>query len=433
MTRGTLLIDTYGLLFKLDRVSKAARRWYTRRSSKGCDQPTPSQDFRTKQDAGIATGRLSMYARIIALFIALSAMQFASGQEKEFDEVANAFSPIADKAKPDKTDFVAVPLPMSNPTLGTGLAGGVMALYPQKGDAPSSNTIVGGFYTSSNSWAIGASQKNYLRDDRIRLTAIAAYADLKFDFWGIGTDAGDNDVFVGINQTAVIFKPELLWETFDDLFVGPQFVLLYGETSADASLPGEGGPDDIVNATGDLVNVGLGLATEYDTRDNPLNATTGWFVEGDILMYRKSWGSDIDYERYVLTANNYLRLTESQVLAWQVSGCATNGDAPFYQLCMFGASRIIRGYPVGRYLDARMLAGQAEWRWSFRPRWGMVAFGGLGQVAKNFSDFESDNILVSGGVGLRWMASVENRINLSVDYALGEHDNYIYIYVGEAF
>jgi outer membrane translocation and assembly module TamA len=100
---------------------------------------------------------------------------------------------------------------------------------------------------------------------------------------------------------------------------------------------------------------------------------------------------------------------------------------------MFGASRIIRGYPVGRYLDERLLAGQAEWCWHCRPRWGMVAFGGLGQVGKSFSDFKSDIILVSGGVGLRWMASVENRVNLSVDYALGEHDNYIYIYVGEAF
>ena len=360
-------------------------------------------------------------------------MQFALGQEEEFNEVVNSFPPLADEKEPDKIDFVAVPLPMSNPTLGTGLAAGVMALYPRRGEAPASNTVVGGFYTSSDSWAVGVSQKNYLREDQLRLSVMAAYAELNFDFWGIGNDAGDNDVFVGIKQTGLILKPELLWETLADLFVGPQVLFLYGETSADAKLPGEGGPDDIVNATGDLANIGLGLAVDFDTRDNPLNATTGWFVEGDALLFRQAWGSDVDYERYILTANNYLRITKTQVVAWQVSGCAVNGKAPFYQLCMFGASRIIRGYPVGRYLDERLLAGQAEWRWNFRPRWGIVAFGGLGQVGKSFSDFKSDNILVSGGVGLRWMASVENRVNLSLDYALGEHDNYIYVYVGEAF
>ena len=369
----------------------------------------------------------------LIMLVALSAMQPAWVQEREFDDVSGSFSTLAKEEKPDKIDFVAVPLPMSNPTIGTGLAGALMALYPREGEAPASNTIVGGFYTSSDSWGIGISQKNYLREDRLRLNAAAAYADLKLDFWGIGNDAGDDDVFVGINQTGYILKADLLWEIFDDLYLGPQFFLLYGETSADTTLPGSGGPDDIVNATGDLTNIGLGFAMDYDTRDNPLNATTGWFFEGDALLYRKAWGSDRDYERYVLKVNNYLTVAENQVVAWQVSGCAVNGPAPFYQLCMFGASRIIRGYPVGRYQDKRMLAGQAEWRWMFRPRWGIVGFGGLGQVARNFSDFTSSKWLTSGGVGLRWMASVENRVNLSVDYALGENDNYIYIYVGEAF
>ncbi len=420
-------------MLKLDRNHKAVRGWYTRGRSNFCVRPTSSQDLRTKQDARNATGRWPVYAPIVALFVALSVMQPAWAQKREFDDVSRTFLPYAEENKPDKTDFVAVPLPMSNPTLGTGLAGGLMALYPQNGEAPASNTVVGGFYTNSDSWAVGLSQKNYLREDQLRLSVVAAYADLKLDFWGIGTDAGDNDILVGINQTGYVLRPELLWETFDDLFIGPQFLLLYAETSAETTLPGDGGPDEIVNATGDLINIGLGLAADYDTRDNPLNATTGWFVEADALIYRKAWGSDRDYERYLVNVNNYLTIAENHVLAWQASGCVSNGDAPFYQLCMFGASRRIRGYPVGRYQDKSMLAGQAEWRWNFRPRWGVVAFGGLGQVGKNFSDFTGGNVLVAGGVGVRWMASVENRVNLSVDYALGENDDYLYIYVGEAF
>jgi hypothetical protein len=59
---------------------------------------------------------------------------------------------------------VMMPLPVSNPTAGTGL--GLVSVVLYKANAPTSSTTLGGFYTSNESWAAGVSRKTYLRDDR---------------------------------------------------------------------------------------------------------------------------------------------------------------------------------------------------------------------------------------------------------------------------
>ena len=69
----------------------------------------------------------------------------------------------------------------------------------------------------------------------------------------------------------------------------------------------------------------------------------------------------------------------------------------------------------------------------FYKRWGMVVFGGLGQVAPGLFDFTSNNLIPSIGLGGRFLVATENRINVRVDYAWGEDSQALYISVGEAF
>jgi hypothetical protein len=77
-------------------------------------------------------------------------------------------------------DFVAVPIPMSNPTLGTGLMGGAAYFYPQteeqKKKQAASMTGIGGLYTDNESWVAGIAQQSYWDEDKWRLHAIAGYA-----------------------------------------------------------------------------------------------------------------------------------------------------------------------------------------------------------------------------------------------------------------
>lgn len=110
------------------------------------------------------------------------------------------------------------------------------------------------------------------------------------------------------------------------------------------------------------------------------------------------------------------------------------GDAPYYDLCMFGGeSDAIRGYVGGQYRDDVSLTTQVEYRWRFYKKFGLVAFAGIGEVAPELGEMNTENILPSVGAGIRYRASEEQRVNLSIDYAVGKDSDAWYFRIGEAF
>jgi outer membrane translocation and assembly module TamA len=129
----------------------------------------------------------------------------------------------------------------------------------------------------------------------------------------------------------------------------------------------------------------------------------------------------------------YFALGKRQVLAYRVRACEVNGHAPFFSLCMLGNSSDLRGYPLGRYLDRRMLVGQVEYRREIWWRFGASAFMGAGQVAPTFTSFTASNTRPGGGVGLRFTVAPKNHINIKVDYGLGQGSHAWYVGIGEAF
>jgi outer membrane protein assembly factor BamA len=161
------------------------------------------------------------------------------------------------------------------------------------------------------------------------------------------------------------------------------------------------------------ISAGPGVAISYDSRDNPLNAYRGNSLNMQIDFMREGFGSDNDYDLFKLSATNYRGLTERGVLALQGFACATNGDTPFYDLCMLGASHNLRGYVGGQYRDQLLLSAQAEYRHRLPRRFGVTVFAGSGEVAPTWSAFSADDILPSWGLGLRWMASEKHRVNVS--------------------
>jgi len=123
----------------------------------------------------------------------------------------------------------------------------------------------------------------------------------------------------------------------------------------------------------------------------------------------------------------------SRVVAYRAAVCAIGGDAPFYALCKLGNSQDIRGYAVGVYQDRRMIVGQVEYRRELPWRFGLAAFFGLGEVADSFGDFNGDDILPGGGIGVRFLLAEQNHINLRVDYAWGRDSSALYVGLLEAF
>jgi len=350
-------------------------------------------------------------------------------------DVAGAEGDDEDGARASKKsrEFIVAPLPSRNPLLGWTLAVPILWLYQpessQRGDKPWV-TGAAAFYSENESLGGGLFHRMSIGGDQWRITGAAFTADLRYDYFGIG---GSPAVGIPLKQDMDLLLAEGLYRVRPNLYLGLQAVTASTNTAIDLSLPPEllppgVSPPDLSLAI-DLVNLAPKLV--FDTRDNPFYPRDGWLVEGTLSFSRSALGSDVNYERHEWVANRYLSMTERGTLAVRVATQYVGGDAPFFAFPAFGAGSDLRGYQTGTYRDRFLFAAQAEWRQRFSPRWGAVAFAGLGTVASDA--FSWGTSLPSAGVGLRWVAAPKNNLSLRVDMAWGRGENEFYVSIGEAF
>lgn len=323
-------------------------------------------------------------------------------------------------------NFVVVPIPLSNPTLDTGLILAGAYFWPQteeqKEAQPASVTGAAGVYTSNDSFGFGIAHNQYWNEDRWRFEGVLGHIDLKLEL-RLPVDL-PSDPRVGWFLKGDFLELELLRKIRGDWyggFLGRYFSL---EQSFGIELPT---PD--VSLGDETDAIGLGIAFEYDTRDMQFNSHSGRHFKFDSLFNDQSLGSDEDYERYKAEFSSYHKLHSQVVLAWQLQGCKVAGTAPLWDSCRVD----LRGFPATEYLGSASVSGQTEARWQFHGKWGAVAFAGVGTINDSFSDLSGDQTVPSYGVGLRFMVLSEHRINIRLDYALSEDNDGIYLSVGEAF
>jgi len=337
-------------------------------------------------------------------------------------------------ASSNKNEWVAAPLPSLNPTFGFGLALGAGYLYRPAWagtNSPPWVTGAGGYYAQNGSWAAGAAHKMNWDEDHWRLLGGLAYADLRYDFFGVGAGAGEAGQSVPLRQTAGGGLIELLRGVGQHWYVGGRYVLARVQTSVETS---------DLNIPPSLAGLPLRLDTQLaafslrlqrDTRDSTFYPTRGTLFDVDASFFAPAVGSDYTFQNYAVAYNHYFTLATNQVLAVRGYGQVTSGDAPFFALASFGSGADLRGYTPGRYRDKMMFAVQAEYRWRFTQRFGLVAFGGVGSVAPDLSHFEQ--VLPSLGAGLRYVVAKKNQVSLRFDVAWGRDEHTFYLGIGEAF
>jgi outer membrane protein assembly factor BamA len=367
------------------------------------------------------------------VFLGVPIASYADQGEEALETLAEQTEAAAEAMEAKR--FFIMPIPIHNPTIGTGLGLSTMYLFQAGENAPTSNIMLGGFWADSKSWAGGIGATVHFKDDKYRLSGWLGYFNVNLEFYGIGNEAGDRGRSVTINQKGPFFVPRVLRRVTGDWYLGAQYRLLR-VTSAFKDLPDlpDWIPGDILRDGIEVQSSGIGLVLEHDSRDNKFNSSAGSYLDLSSNFAREGIGSDRSYEKYNMAYNFYHQLENSSVLAWRTTGCVIGGNAPLYDLCMFGGEDDrIRGYVGGQYRDDVSLTTQLEYRWKVRGKWGMVAFAGVGQVASSLSDMNTDNILPSYGIGVRYMASEAERINLGIDYARGKGDGAWYFRISEAF
>jgi len=329
--------------------------------------------------------------------------------------------------KVQRGNFVVVPIPISNPTLDSGLVVGGAYFYPQTEEQkklqPASLTALGGLYTSNDSKALVIAQQNYWKDDRWRFTGALGSADLRLSLLAPDETSDGSSVDWRINGQFLFAK---LSRRLKGDWYGGVFTRV---VDANQSINTETETADVEFELGDVTSVGLGAVFEYDSRDNPFNSSSGRHFKIDALFNDELIGSDATYQSYSGAFRSYHRLSDSVVLAWEVQGCKRGGTAPLWDACTIK----LRGFSVTDYLGKVSASGQVEARWQMSERWGLVGFAGHGQFGGSFNEFRERESIPSYGAGLRFMVLKAKGINLRVDFARSRDDEAIHVSVGEAF
>lgn len=330
-------------------------------------------------------------------------------------------------------DLVVAPIPGRSPQLGWQLtlgAGYFLESKDEESDKPPS--ILGGFgmIAENGSYAYGGGAYLHLLDDDLRIKAGAAYADINYEFFGVGNDINRLDISVQIRQKMPLFFGSATYRIFKDLYVGLGYTGGTVDTSAkiDIEIP----DPQLVNPLGELDIGAWMIPVEWDSRDHEQFPRSGWKIDGRAMFYNDSAGSEFNAETYKIAGNYYLPVRERDVLATRLMVRWTKGDAPFFLKSSFGGGTDLRGYPSGRFRDNMMYAVQTEYRWQFNDRWIFTGFVGVGEVAEKFGDF-GDYYLPAAGIGTRFVLSKKHRVGLSFDVAQGKTGTEYYVGVGEAF
>ena len=332
-------------------------------------------------------------------------------------------------------EWVVAPVPVSNPTLGSGLAGGGGYIYrvdPADDVSPPTMTGMGGMYTSNESWALAGMHNMKWKRDRFRLNAMGGFGNINMDFSGKGLLPGEDETRISVNIRGAFVESDFETRIFERVFVGPRFVSFFSETrptDLQQMLP-PNFPELVL----DIKTISLGFKVMRDTRDSVFYPREGSWADFTAAFYREGIGSDFDYEKYMASFNFYQNLSPTQVIAARVSTCAVNGDTPFFDLCFLGLEEDLRGYRIGAFQDERLLAAQVEYRLELFWRFGVVGFVGVGQVAPAFDQFKKSNWLPGAGFGIRILVAKENHVNLRIDFAWGRDGNTAtYVNGAEAF
>ena len=371
-------------------------------------------------------------ASVTALYVSPARLQAQT--DADANSISRAVPAEEEPSAPAKStrDLLIAPVPLSNPATGTGLAVGVIGFY-NPNNAPQQWISAGGIiYTSRGTKGIGAFQSMSFDQDRLRFTASLSYIDNRNDYYGIGSAAGDRGERSRIDGAQLNLDLQALMRMFPHGYAGVRYRL----RTTDASVQVETEASTPVPPAGELNSTmsAIGPSIVYDTRDSATQPRRGVMISANWLFGLPALGDSYAHDKLQAAANAYLPIGTGTVVAVRGALCAAGGDAPYYDLCLFGTNNDLRGYLTGRYRDKASWAAQVEWRQRIKGRWGAVAFAGVGGIARSAGAIIDDgNLLPAGGVGLRYRPFRSNDVQLRVDLAAGKNDHAVYVGIAEAF
>jgi len=334
-----------------------------------------------------------------------------------------------------------IPLPVLSSAPETGIEVGGSLLYSFYTDTLHSGTRVSnvfgyGTITTKGQNRASISTSYWSPGNRYHYTAALSYLNFPFDFYGIGNDTRKADA-EHIGQKRYKFNAGAEKLVAPHLYLGLNAGLYRYQFSSTNTGIFETDPQVQDRSGGDGLTIGPSFI--YDTRNNNTYTTRGLLLNAG-YNYIKGLFSSNNYNggQFTIEFSQFFALNKRFVLAYDLYDNSLLGNqTPFYLLPAMGSDSRMRGYYNGRYRDKNYAAGQAELRYRFTDRFGIVGFGGTGTVWHG--DFSAGLLKPNYGGGLRYFFDVEKGLSIRVDYGVGEQrpgearQSGVYIGLGEAF
>ena len=360
---------------------------------------------------------------LILLFLATFAQEGRAGE----GEAQIIPLPLETGVEPDPDDdttqYVAVPVPVLNPTLGAGVALTGISTFEldENSQAPRSTVALVGVFTDTDSWMVGAGGKAYFGDDRYRLTLAAGYGSFNLDYYGRSSDPIFFDHPLAFSLEGSVIAGRGLARIREDLYGGLGGRLMQPKLSLNTNF-------DLINRLqlAPTLN-GVGPLLEFDTRDDQTFPTSGDSMSFELLFYDEAVGSDFDFSSWDAFWHRYRLIDDDLVLATELRAAQATEDAPFFMLPFVS----FRGFPASQYLGESVLQVQGELRWQTTDELGLVTFAGGGGAMADAWVPNTMNWAWGAGVGARYLISKADGLNIGIDLAYGSTgEGTVYFRVG---
>lgn len=260
------------------------------------------------------------------------------------------------------------------------------------------------------------------------------YVNFPDKFFGIGNgnDPGESEEFT--NQFVRI-NGRLIKSRTKNLFLGLTYDLQLNTINVGDN-DGKLIRDNVVGVAGGRT-IGFGPSVLWDTRNSTLYPTSGNFLNLGITTYSKIFGSEYGFTSYIIDYRTFFELLgPKNIFAFQFRAQLNSSkDVPFYKLSRLGGSERLRGVEHKNLITSRQTVfAQVEARQELFWRFGGVIYAGMGEAFDAFSDFNTSNMRFIYGLGGRFQALKDEKLNIRLD--LGFTDNgqsAFYFSIREAF
>jgi hypothetical protein len=341
---------------------------------------------------------------------------------------------------PNRGRFLPIPIFITEPAIGEGL-GLALAYFHRAKETPEETAIaspgsigntsreqtppptvsgVFGAYTSNETAAVGAGHMNTFKDDHIRFTAVAAYADVNSTFYVLDQPFKFNlEGVLAYQETRVRFG-DSQW------FWGIGLSYLDASNVFEVDIP-EDAPIELFRT--EFRNTGISAKLAWDTRDNTSMPNRGQLFDLSVWRYDESFSGDFDYWDARLKLLSFHQLNDKFVLGLRLEYSTIEGRAPFFAIPWVS----LRGIPALRYQGDRVAVAEVEVRYNLSPRWALIGFAGSGAVANDIPALDTEQSIYAYGLGGRFNIFQAQNIWVGIDVAKGPEERAWYIQVGHAW